>query len=352
VDHSILLPVHRAAGARLSSGDPPEVLTYGDVPGEYRAARESCALFDQTDRGQLRIEGADASGFLHRILASDVRSMVPGEGQQSLLLSGKGKVLFAFDQFRDETGFWISTAPGTTPGLASALENYHFTEKLSIAETGQHAPMVVCGPHSDTLVRSVVVNLPGPRDHSWVRGSFRETEVVVTRSGFAGLPGLRLDVGPHGAADLWNALRLAGARPSGLVVRDSLRVEACEALYGVDVDANVYPQEARLESAFSLTKGCYVGQEVVAKIDTYGGLNKRLVVRATRRALGPNFTPLCSHSRCICSERVVAMLEAMRTERSPRIPIREIGVGPSSTPTASPRVSKPPSTCLQRSKEE
>jgi folate-binding protein YgfZ len=186
--------------------------------------------------------------------------------------------LFAFDLFRDETGFWISTAPGTTPGLASALENYHFTEKLSIAETGQHAPMVVCGPHSDTLVRSVVVNLPGPRDHSWVRGSFRETEVVVTRSGFAGLPGLRLDVGPHGAADLWNALRLAGARPSGLVVRDSLRVEACEALYGVDVDANVYPQEARLESAFSLTKGCYVGQEVVAKIDTYGGLNKRLVV--------------------------------------------------------------------------
>jgi folate-binding protein YgfZ len=69
----------------------------------------------------------------------------------------------------------------------------------------------------------------------------------------------------------------AGARPAGIIARDILRVEAGQAVYGEDIDESVYPQEARLENAFSLTKGCFIGQEVVAKIDTYGGLNKRLV---------------------------------------------------------------------------
>ena len=61
---------------------------------------------------------------------------------------------------------------------------------------------------------------------------------------------------------------------------DILRVEACSAAFGVDIDDTVYPQEARLEQAFNLEKGCYIGQEVVAKIDTYGGLNKRLCALA------------------------------------------------------------------------
>jgi len=62
----------------------------------------------------------------------------------------------------------------------------------------------------------------------------------------------------------------------GRIAWDSLRAEAGVAQPGEDIDENVYPQEARLEHAFSLDKGCYIGQEVVAKIDTYGGLNKRL----------------------------------------------------------------------------
>jgi folate-binding protein YgfZ len=89
--------------------------------------------------------------------------------------------------------------------------------------------------------------------------------------------GWRLDAGPARADELWTALLAAGATPLGRIAYDSVRVEQCTAEPGVDVDENVYPQEARLERAFSLDKGCYIGQEVVAKIDTYGGLNKRMV---------------------------------------------------------------------------
>jgi len=277
MNRSVLLPLHRSAGARLGPGDPPGLLTYGDVPGEYRAGLESCAVFDASDRGLIEISGKDASGFLHRILSSDVNSLAAGAGPRSLLLSSKGKVLFDFDLFRNTDALWISAPPGSAAGLAAALENYHFAESLRIVSVESHAPLAVCGPEAERIVRALVGVLPPEVEYAWARGRFGERDVVLARVPVAGSMGLRLDAGPEAAAGLWNALREAGATPAGRVARDCLRIEVGAALFGEDVDENVYPQEARLESSFSLTKGCFVGQEVVAKIDTYGGLNKPLV---------------------------------------------------------------------------
>jgi folate-binding protein YgfZ len=257
---SPLTDLHRAAGARLSPGDAPALLTYGDVPGEYRAAREGCALFDASDRGFVRVTGADASAFLHRILANDVRGLEPGAGNANLLLSPKGKVLHAFDLALEPESIVLSTPPGGAPGLIAALDVYLFAEDVKLSdETDQHAPLELCGPEARAVVAAAATELP-----------VRAVEV-------AGSAGLRVDPGPAQVAEAWSALIEAGARPAGMVVRDILRVEAGAALFGVDVDDTVYPQEARLESGFSLDKGCYVGQEVVAKIDTYGGLNKRVM---------------------------------------------------------------------------
>ena len=248
------------------------------MPAEYRAALEGCALFDETHRGRIEVRGADATGFLHRILASDVRSLGAGGGQRSLLLSSKGKVLFDMDLFRAPDSVWMSTPAGSAGALVAALENYHFAEKLEIVsrEAGS-APVALCGPAADGIVMEVCGTVPPADPYAWLPARFQGTEAVLARVPVAGSLGIRVDAGPQHAGALWTALRGAGATAAGRVARDALRVEAGAALYGEDVDENVYPQEARLESAFSLTKGCFVGQEVVAKIDTYGGLNKRIM---------------------------------------------------------------------------
>ena len=279
VEHSALNALHQAAGARLRSGTgSPVPLTFGNVPKEYRAGVEGCALFDETDRGRIDVRGEESAVFLHGILASDVRSLGEGQGQPSLLLSSKGKVLFAFDLFRTSEGAWLSVAAGDVPGLLSALDTYRFAEKVAFEDgTSASAPLTLAGPEAARVLREAVgVELP-EREFSWTRATWRSAEIRLARLPVAGSPGALLDAGPALAADLWDALRGAGATPAGLVARDCLRVEAGAALPHEDVDENVYPQEARLERAFSLEKGCYVGQEVVAKIDTYGGLNKRLV---------------------------------------------------------------------------
>ena len=275
MDRSPLLPIHEAAGGRLS----PEglVLTYGDVPAEYRAGLEGCMLLDATTRGALAVSGSEAEVFMHRITANAVKGLAPGEGRRNLLLSAKGKVEFDFDLGRTADGFTLSTTPGRAADLARALDMYLFTEDVQLAEvTERHAPLDLGGPRAAEVLEALLGSPPPSEMHSTVEATCGGHAVSVTHLPVAGSAGWRLDGGPEGAAALWEALLGAGARPAGLIAWDSLRVEAGRAVWGRDVDDTVYPQEARLEEAFDLEKGCYIGQEVVAKIDTYGGLNKCL----------------------------------------------------------------------------
>ncbi|MBK7645225.1 MAG: aminomethyl transferase family protein [Planctomycetes bacterium] len=280
MERSALLHEHQTAGARLQPGEPARLLTYGDVPAEYHAAQEGCALFDETDRGRLEVSGPEAAAFLHRLLANEVRGLAVGSGARNLLLDAKGKILFEFELYRvEDARFVLSVPPGRAAALAAALERYHFSEKIAFEnQSASYAPLVVLGPQSDALVERVLACAAPQAEYSWTSGSFEGAPVLAVRTRSAGSRAIRLVAAPEFVARLWNALRAAGATAAGVIVRDILRVEAGAALPGEDVDETVYPQEARWEDAFSLEKGCYIGQEVVAKIDTYGGLNKRLTL--------------------------------------------------------------------------
>jgi folate-binding protein YgfZ len=273
----LLNQLHAQAGAVLGSGAAAAPLTFGDVPAEYAAALERCALFDQTSRGMVIVRGAEAAAFLHRLLANTVRGLASGQGNRNLLLSSKGKVLFDFDLSVEGESIELSTTPGSAERLVAALELYHFSEKVEFEDASERtAPLALAGPAAGEVVRAALGIEPPSGDHQSARGTLEGRAVKVVALPVAGSTGMRVDAGPELAHALWRKLAAAGARPAGLVAYDSLRVEAGVAEPGVDIDENVYPQEARLEAGFSLEKGCYVGQEVVAKIDTYGGLNKRL----------------------------------------------------------------------------
>ena len=280
MNQSPLLTVHEAAGARLQSGEAPRVLTYGDVPSEYEAATTGCALFDETTRGLIRATGAEAAAFLHRLLANDVNRVEPGGGNRTLLLSPKGKILFDFDLAVSEDAIELSTPAGEETKLLTALDLYLFADQVELTNASEeHAPLALVGPEAEALIDSLLIGeLPElGAGQPWAQLEFDGVPVRVTRLEVAGSPGFQLDGGPETALALWPALIKAGAVPAGIVTRDILRIERGAALPGEDIDENIYPQEANLDTAFSLDKGCYIGQEVVAKIDTYGGLNKRLI---------------------------------------------------------------------------
>ena len=282
MQRSPLEALHLAAGARmLAAGSSAQPLTFGDVPAEYAAGMGGAALFDETERGAVRVDGRDGADFLHRLLANRVKGLEAGQGSRNLLLSSKGKVEHLVDLVCLGSEFHLSTAPGAAPALIAALDRYHFSEQLTLKDqSAEHAPIGLMGPDAERVLAEILGAVPELERGHIFDADFNTGPLRVTRTLVAGSLGWRLDAGPERATALWQRLVKAGARPAGRVAADSLRVEAGQAEAVVDVDDNVYPQEARLEDAFHLAKGCYIGQEVVAKIDTYGGINKRLVLVA------------------------------------------------------------------------
>lgn len=269
-----LQQLQQARGARTNSEGL--LLTYGDVQREYRAGREGAALFDTTARGRVEVAGADRLEFLHRLLANRVRGLEPGQGNHNLLLNSKGKILFGFDLAARPESLELSTEPGQGPALLKALDMYLFADKVQLFDrSAAAAPLALVGPAAQRLIAERI-GPPPAADRWWTEVDWQGLRLRIERGVHAGSPAWFLDAGPAAAPAVFEALTEAGATPAGRVAEDFLRVEAGQAAFGADVDENIYPQEARLERCFALDKGCYIGQEVVAKIDTYGGLNKRL----------------------------------------------------------------------------
>jgi folate-binding protein YgfZ len=283
---SPLQELHRQADLRLVARPEAPALAaplfFAPPPEEYRAARAGAALLDESEHERLTVRGKDAADFLHRLLANHVKALAVGARNRNCLLSPKGKILFLFECLRQADRFELELPPGTAQPLAEALERFHFSEQVVFEDTSAaFAPLALEGPEARSILTRAfgVSELPSERQTRALHGNgFALTVAALARDRW------RIDAGPERVVAAWQALRAAGATPCGLVVRDSLRVEAVRALFGLDLDDNVYPAEARLDDAFALDKGCYVGQEVVAKIDTYGGLNKRLVLLAVEHS--------------------------------------------------------------------
>ncbi|MFT4648825.1 MAG: folate-binding protein YgfZ [Glaciecola sp.] len=277
---SRLEDLHLAENARLTTPESPlPVLVHRSVPAEYEAATTSWAVFDRSTLGSLSITGKDATSFLIRILAGPVRTLGVGQGGRNMLLTSKGKVQQLFEMAAVEGGYLCTTPPGTTAALMAGLEMYLFGEDMKLDDLGSRwAHLEVVGPQASAQLRALLdTDLPED-DYTHTQIEWQGQGITITHLPVAGSPGYRLATSPENFAALWTAIVSAGATPAGLAAFDSLRGENLWAQWGVDIDDTIYPQEANLQDAFSLTKGCYIGQEVVAKIDTYGGLNKRILL--------------------------------------------------------------------------
>ena len=284
---SLLLGLYRTQEISLTSAPEGRGLElpadHGDAGAELAAASSGAALFDATARGLLRVTGGDSVDLLQRLVAGDIRALAQGQIQENLLLTPKGRVRFSFTVERDADGLQLSTAPGDAGDLAQALETFVFAEDVQFEEaSAQHAPLELLGPGASKIVDKLIGSPAELAPGSCASFTWNGVPLAVAHCRVLGADGWRLDAGAKAASALWEALAECGATPAGLGAREALRVKNLAALVGVELPAEgeqaPYPQEALLESAFSLAKGCYVGQEVVAKLDTYGGLNRKLTV--------------------------------------------------------------------------
>jgi tRNA-modifying protein YgfZ len=239
--------------------------SYGDVTAEYRALRTAAAVVGIT-HDLVWVEGRDAVSFLHGLLSQDVEAMPPGSVARSFLLGPQGKLRALLWLLRGDERVGILADAGLGERVAADLAGYRIRVKAEIRSDdrgvwglwGPEAPAAL-GVEDRWVERDGVLLAPAPP-----AGLARV--LVVGEPPVGGLP--------H-----------AGA----LAVR-AVRVEAGEPVMGVDVDESTIPQETGLVAeAVSFSKGCYLGQELVARIDTRGHVNRRLRgLSVTRNVLPPD----------------------------------------------------------------
>jgi folate-binding protein YgfZ len=264
----------RGRGARWSRDTigPPD--DFGDVAAEYRAATETCALIDLTDRGQLELTGRDRASFLHNFCTQDIKRLPAGMGAEAFLTTIKGRILGHVLVFAGEDALWLDSVPGSVPALIAHLDRYLITEDVQLADrSGDWGEFALVGPQAAHRVDSL---LPGsgtfaPLQHGHAHG------IAVRRFSFTRGPGWLVGAARDRLASLWTDLVKAGVTPCGRSAFEALRIEAVFPTYGVDLTEDHLAQEAgRTREAISFTKGCYLGQEPIARIDALGHTNREL----------------------------------------------------------------------------
>lgn len=272
--------VHERLGARFTEADGLLVpWDYGDPAAEHEAVRERAGLIDRSERGKIEVAGKDRATFLHGLVASDVKALLPGQGCETALLDVYGKItaLLVIHCLADR--LVLETDPQLAEPLSGAIDRYLFSEQAELEDvTPAWGILTIAGPAARKIVEQAV-GTPVPELSRWQHVVVPSVgaEVRVVRTEETGEEGYDLWVRAEGLGRLWERLREAGARPIGRGAWNVLRVEAGVVRYGTDVDASTLLLEAPLPESYSLSKGCYLGQEVIARITYRGHVNRKIV---------------------------------------------------------------------------
>jgi folate-binding protein YgfZ len=225
------------------------------------------------------VDGPDAMTFLQSLLSQDIAGLTDGQGVHALLLQPQGKLDSDLRLLRVGDAAWLDCEVGRGEALAASLRRFKIRIKAEVEDrTGAWGSLTLRGPEVATRVEAAGgPALPGEAHAhvAWAQGTGATRLVRADWPG--GPPGADV-VGPVGElAEVWAALVAAGFRPAGLTAYEAARVRAGVPRQGLDIDETTIPQEAFLElDAVSFTKGCFLGQELVCRIDSRGHVNRLL----------------------------------------------------------------------------
>lgn len=277
---AILKAQLEAAGAVFGPAEPAaEPLHFGDFAGEYEALASGAGLVDFRARTRIEFTGDDRASFVHNLCTNEVRKLTPGTGCEAFLADARGHLLAHVFLFCRASSLLLETVANQEAKLLAHFDRYLIREKVQLAGRSEaDAEFLLAGPRAAEILPNLIGAEPPSQRLHHVEAELAGCRALVARVEMTRAGGyLIFCQRPDGAA-VWRALNAAGARPCGLQAWEAARIEAGFPCYGIDLNDKNLPQEAARDAlAISFVKGCYLGQETVARIDALGHVNKSLV---------------------------------------------------------------------------
>ncbi len=285
---------HRHLGAKMTERDGHLVpQSYGDVQREYAAVRNGGAgVIDLSSRGRLLVTGSEAIQFLNGLITNDMKTLAQGTWMSAAFPNVQGRLVASVRVARLEDDqspvFLIDTEAATHERVVNTLQRFTLAGDFHISDlTETTAQLTIQGEKSSSIVAAVIseeaagLETNGILRTKWTGGDTADPPenlgpLTVMRATHTAEDGFDLFVDANAASALWQELIDGGAEPVGYDALEILRIEAGVARYGVDMDETNVVTESNLDDAVSYTKGCYIGQEIIARIKYRGHVAKKL----------------------------------------------------------------------------
>jgi len=288
---------HQRLGARLIDFGGWEMpVQYTSIVEEHLAVRNAAGIFDISHMGEVTVSGASAADFLNETLTDNIRKLVPGHGQYTLMCNERGGViddLYAYQLSGDVYLLIINASriESDVPWLQARAAQFARREDLRLTDASHnYAAVAVQGPRVRDFIDQC---MPGASCSGFRVGRVSELQknqiagftlgnanVLVSCTGYTGEDGFEVVGGDESIRQVWDTVLTVGhafgVKPCGLGARDTLRTEVCYPLYGHELDDNTTPIEAGLGFFVSLDKGDFVGRAVLSQ-QKAAGVKKRCV---------------------------------------------------------------------------
>ena len=263
---------------------PAVIPVYTDVAAEYRAITQSAGLHDSSYAGRLKASGEDALDLLNRLSTNGIVNLAPGQGAPTILTTDRGRILDLLGVVNTGDYTLLITSPGCQQTVIDWLDKYTIMEDLTVEDiSADTAHFILCGPGSMAALADAL-SLPEEaglidslETYAAVPATVGGRSVLVVKRPMAGLPSFDVVMEADNGAEVWEALEATGIPAVGQQAYDTALVQQGIPRHGREMGDAYNPLEAGLIGSVDFAKGCYIGQEVIARLDTYEKVQRYLV---------------------------------------------------------------------------
>ncbi|HLV36873.1 MAG TPA: hypothetical protein VKY59_17250 [Spirillospora sp.] len=264
-------------------------LHFGDQMAEYRAALYNVALLDRSHEARLRMTGSSASEILHRISTNDLRNLPHGTGRPTILTNPNARIIDRIEVFQRTDDLLVLGEPGRGNPLRLYLRrNIFFGDEAQIDDLQpQTNQFDLHGPQAQNVIRQVAPDAAALEVMQGVEATVGGEKVYIARRKPVSEQRWTIIVSAAAAAGVWSALAEAGAHPTGSLIYHVLRVRAGLPSVGRELSDQYIPLEVGLWDEISFSKGCYTGQEIIARMESRNRLAKTIVTLQLTELVSP-----------------------------------------------------------------
>ena len=311
---SPLYEVHAQAGATFLPQDGWELAqVFSSSAEEFHAAEASVVVHDLSHTGRLKAVGADCLDLLNRLSTNKVDELGPGQGAPTILTNDRGRIVDLVHVVNLGDHVLLLTSPDTQEPVITWLDKYTIMDDVEVEDHTQASAMLaLIGPTAPAALAGVsgltLEDLAAVPAYGSTTAVIAGSTTRIVHQPVGGLPGYALVTTAEDASGVWGALLAAGVAPMGTEAYDALRVARAVPTYGREMGEQYNPLEAGLIGSIDFTKGCYIGQEVIARLDSYDKVQKHLVTLKFEHA-----AHVCQGAEMVQEGRVVGVVTSLST---------------------------------------